>query len=393
MQHRILSAIIAATLSVAAIGQETCTIKGHIADTQLGDGTKVKKVALTRTNELGQTLEVATAKVKKGNYTFTYTLAENEPTLQYHITGFGEAGSIALFVEPGEVNVSTALATRPEQSTLSGTPTNELYAEYRAIYSDGASEVAAQLAALEEANGAAWLETAEGKREVKRIEAKEAIKTRTQVLRFFIDHNDSPMTPLEVERTLLPVLSDAYAEQITKAMSTTLHAHPYYISLRNSMLSSALKVGNEAPSVTLPLLSGETKQLSDYRGKYVILNFWNSACEKSAAMLAEMKNVYEVVKANADQFIILSIALDNDLATWREAVSNNDIDREDWLHACEGVGETSLAAKLFKVEAAPKVLLIEPEGRAVSLDMELDEIVMRLEQILMGDLYYLDQKE
>jgi thiol-disulfide isomerase/thioredoxin len=196
-----------------------------------------------------------------------------------------------------------------------------------------------------------------------------------------------------VERTLLPVLSDAYAEQITKAMSTTLHAHPYYISLRNSMLSSILKVGNEAPNITLPLLSGETKQLSDYRGKYVILNFWNSACEKSAEMLAEMKNVYEVVKANADQFIILSIALDNDLATWREAVSNNDIDREGWLHACEGVGETSLAAKLFKVEAAPKVLLIEPEGRAVSLNMELDEIVMRLEQILMGDLYYLDQKE
>ena len=74
MQHRILSAIIAAAFSIAAIAQETCTIKGHIADTQLGDGAKVKKVTLTRTNELGQTIEVATAKVKKGTYTFTHKL-------------------------------------------------------------------------------------------------------------------------------------------------------------------------------------------------------------------------------------------------------------------------------------------------------------------------------
>lgn len=393
MQHRILSAIIAAAFSIAAIAQETCTIKGHIADTQLGDGAKVKKVTLTRTNELGQTIEVATAKVKKGSYTFTYKMTEGEPTLQYAITGFGE-GSIALFVEPGEVNIATAQATQPEQSQVSGTPTNDTYAEYQGIYTHAQAVVAEQVAALEAAHGAAWLETAEGKSAIKRIEAKEAIHTKAQVLRFLIDHNASPMTPLVVERTQLPQLSDAYAEQITKAMSTTLHAHPYYLSLRNSMLAGALKVGNEAPNITLPLLTGETTHLTDYLGKYVILNFWAPGCDKSAAMLAEMKKVYEeVVKANADQFVIISIALDSNLDAWREAVSSNEINREGWLHACDGVGASSPAARLLKVEAAPKILLIEPEGRAVSLNMENDEIIMRLEQILMGDLYYLDQKE
>ena len=120
-----------------------------------------------------------------------------------------------------------------------------------------------------------------------------------------------------------------------------------------------------------------------------------NACRLAAeALLAEMKKVYEeVVKANADQFVIISIALDSNLDAWREAVSSNDINREGWLHACDGVGASSPAARLLKVEAAPKILLIEPEGRAVSLNMENDEIIMRLEQILIGDLYYLDQKE
>ena len=51
------------------------------------------------------------------------------------------------------------------------------------------------------------------------------------------------------------------------------------------------------------------------------------------------------------------------------------------------------AAKLFGVEKAPRIVLIEQEGRAVSLDMDVDEVVMRVEQILSGDLYYFDQAE
>lgn len=392
MQHRILSAIIAATLSVAAIAQETCTIKGHIADTQLGDGTKVKKVALTRTNELGQTLEVATAKVKKGNYTFTYTLAENEPTLQYHITGFGAGQGIALFVEPGSVSIATPNAMQPQQSTVAGTPTNDTYAQYRAILDAGASSTAGQIAALEQRHGKEWLATAEGKSATKRIEAMQAIKTETEALRFLIEHNASPMMPLEVEHTLLPKLSEAYADQMVKAVSSTLHQHPYYRSLHNAVLASALKVGNVVPDITLPLMSGDTKHLTDYRGKYIILNYWTPGEEKCDAMLAELKNVYDVVKGEKD-YIILSVALTSDAATWEKEVEARGINREGWLHACDGIGAESPAAQRFKVAATPKILLIEPEGHAVSLDMELDEVIMRIEQIMSGDLYYLDQKE
>ena len=45
MQHRILSTIIATALSIAVCAQETCTIKGNIANTQLNDGSKVKSFA------------------------------------------------------------------------------------------------------------------------------------------------------------------------------------------------------------------------------------------------------------------------------------------------------------------------------------------------------------
>ena len=65
MLHRILSTIIAAFVCATVSAQGVCVIKGNIAD-----GKGVKKVTLSRTDELGKSVEVATAKVKKGKYTF-----------------------------------------------------------------------------------------------------------------------------------------------------------------------------------------------------------------------------------------------------------------------------------------------------------------------------------
>ena len=393
MQHRILSTIIAAAFCMVAGAQETCTINGNIADTRMADGTKVKKVTLMRTDEFGHSVEVATAKVKRGSYTFEHTLAKDEPTMQYNITGFGEGKSISLFVEAGVVNIHTAQATLPEQSTVLGTATNDTYAEYQAIRAAEQRRVDEEVATLQAAKGAAWLETADGKSELKRIKAKEAINAKAQMVRFLIDHNASPMTPLEVERTMLPVLSAAYAEQMTKAIAVSLHEHPYYYSLHNAMLSSTLKANGEAHDITLPLYGGEVKHLTDYRGKHVILNFWSSTCDKSAAMMTTMKSVHEVVKKHADQFVIISVALDSDINAWRQAVGSQGIALDGWLHACDGAGTLSPAAKRYKVENTPKIVFIEPDGHVVSLDMEADEIVMRIEQILSGDLYYLNEEK
>ena len=393
MKYRILSAILFIAVSLAASAQGTCTINGTIIDNRLSDGKKVKKVYLTRTNELGQEIEVAQAKVRKGKYTLTYPFAQDEHVLLYAIKGFGEGKDIGLFVEPGTVSVATASAMRPEQSTATGTPTNDAYTAYKAILRDGADGAEKKIAALAAHHGEQWLDSPEGKSTAKRIVAQETIKTESQALRFLIDHNASPMTPLVIERTLLPKLSEAYAGQVLNAVSTTLHAHPYYQSLRNSVLASSMKVGNEVPDITLHLLDGDTKHLADYRGRYVILNFWRSNCEKSAEMLAELNNLYEVIKPHQDQYIIISVSLDSDVAAWKSIVNGAGTNREGWLHACDGMGTDSPAAKLYKVVATPKTILIEPEGLAVSLDMETDEMVMRIEQILSGDLYYLDQKE
>ena len=377
-----------AFICIAASAQGVCVIKGNIAD-----GKNIKKVTLTRTDEVGRTIEVATAKVKKGNYTFKYELSKDEPVLQYVVTGFGDGKCVELFVEPGEVTIVTPSVAAVEESTVAGTPTNDTYAAYKAVWAAGANETAALVAALEARDGKEWMESAEGKAAINRIEAKEAIRTESKALRFLIEHNASPMTPLVIENSLLPKLTTAYADQMVKTIHLDLQNHPYFLSLRNKVLANDMKVGNEVPDITLPLSSGEVKKLSDFRGKYVVLNFWANGCAKSGEVVAEMKNLYNVVKENQDQFVIISVALESDAAAWQAALEKNGMGGDGWLNACDLAGAASPAAALYGVEKAPRIILVEPEGRAVSLDMDIDEVVMRVEQILDGDLYYFDQAD
>lgn len=391
MQNRILSTILSLVACITVCAQESCIINGKIADAQLSNGKKIKKVSLTHINELGQEIVIAEAKIKKGKYRFKYELATDEPIMLHTIKGFGQ--EIELFVEPGEITITTESASKAGESIVTGTPTNNLYNEYKNILTKEEADAAKQIAALEESNDEEWLASADGQNTIKRINARERIRRESQTLKFLIEHNASPISPLEIERTFLSKLSAAYAEQMTKAMSTSLHNHPYYLSLRNAVLANNLKVGNEVPDITLPLENNTTAHLTDYRGKYILLNFWTTDCDKSAQMLTELHKVHDMIKGKQEEFIIISFALESATDKWKEAIKNNNLNLEGWLHACDGIGKQSPAAKLYKVGDTPKTILIEPEGLAVSLDMDIEEISMRIEQIISGDLYYLDNQE
>ncbi|KZZ82725.1 MULTISPECIES: TlpA disulfide reductase family protein [Bacillaceae] len=52
-----------------------------------------------------------------------------------------------------------------------------------------------------------------------------------------------------------------------------------------------LEKGNTAPEFTLPQLDGGSVQLSDYKGKKVILNFWATWCPPCKKEIPELKEI------------------------------------------------------------------------------------------------------
>ena len=393
MRHRLIATIFSFIACFAVYAQDVCVINGKIADDKLANGKAIKKVFLTSADEYGRRTVVAEAKVKKGSYTFKYKVSADAPVMQYTITGFDNEKGIKLFVEPGTVTVNTATAQNPCQSKLSGTPTNDLYEEYKQIDINADEKVAKAVEALAQQNGKEWLESKEGKQEVKRIEATERIKREADRIRFLIDHNASPMTPLEMECRVMPYLSNAYADQMMKSIYTPLQKHPYYQSFRNAVLARNIKVGNVVPDIAITLRDGKTVKLNDNRGKHILLDFWASTCEKSMQNRNTLKELYQATKEKQDKFVIVSLSLDCDKNAWGNALDSNGLALDGWVQGNDTMGTESIAAKQFGVKKTPHMILIDPEGRAISLNMEADEVQMRVEQILEGDLYYLDQSK
>jgi len=376
--------------------QKECVIEGKVMKDSLRFTPKqIDKLYLSALDEYDRFVITDSAVLSKPDkrdngarsFRFTHKFKEGEPTLLYFITGF-DNGYIQVFLEPGTVNVRVRSAAFPAQNTVSGTPTNDLYAKYMAISERCVKEQTDSLNNAKKA-GISWGDEKQSMERWMRIGAASVLNGNAERLMFLLEHNNSPLTPLMFEKEIYYMFDKSYADMLLKSISPDLHNHPYYKSFSNLVKSLDLKVGGELPDITLPLADGSRKMLSDYRGKYVLLDFWASWCGPCRKEIPNIVRLYEdLTPAEMDNFAIISFSLDNKDKAWRDAIKQLSMDKDGWVHASDLFGWGSPAVKQMGVDAVPKAILIDPEGRAISFSLRGEELARRAKQILSGDLYY-----
>ena len=100
-----------------------------------------------------------------------------------------------------------------------------------------------------------------------------------------------------------------------------------------------------------------TKHLSDYLGKYLLLDFWSMGCGPCIAALPEMKEISEIYR---ESLTIISISIDTD-TRWRLAMDNIEM---PWVNIRDPKGWGGLAAN-YGVYGIPNYVMISPEGKVV----------------------------
>lgn len=147
--------------------------------------------------------------------------------------------------------------------------------------------------------------------------------------------------------------------------------------LVSSLKANELVVGGQAFDFQQADINGKPVKLSDFKGKYVLLDFWASWC---VPCREENPNVVkEYAKYKDKNFEIVAISLDNKKENWLKAIQD---DKLTWVHLSDLQGWKNEVSVMYGVKGVPTNFLISPEGKILATDLRGDALGKFLEKTL-----------
>ena len=125
-------------------------------------------------------------------------------------------------------------------------------------------------------------------------------------------------------------------------------------------LPEVVNVGDQMVDGDLYDVKGNLHHLSEFKGKYIMLDFWSQGCGPCLQSLPELKEVSEMYK---DSLEIVSISMDTK-ESWSDFVERKGLTGNQWNEFAKGT--TGLAA-VYQVKAIPRYVMITPEGIVVGM--------------------------
>jgi len=123
-----------------------------------------------------------------------------------------------------------------------------------------------------------------------------------------------------------------------------------------------LKVGDLAPGFTATTVDGRTLRLSDFRGRYVLLDFWATWCFWCVKEIPNMKATWDDFGADK-RLAMVSLSLDADPALPARYAKIHDI---HWTQGFLGDWSDNKVTPKYGVFGIPSIFLIGPDGRIVA---------------------------
>lgn len=191
--------------------------------------------------------------------------------------------------------------------------------------------------------------------------------------------------PLMASLIGLQILNNAQFEKVHQQIGKRLHAvkgldRQLYINAYDSFvnkMASVIRVGKMAPDLSFPDPTGKIRNLSDLRGKLVLLDFWASWCSPCRRANPEVVAIYNKYKSKG--FTVFSVSLDGD-SKGNNSPGVTKMHHDRWVaaiekdgliwpnHVSDLKGWQSAASAVYGVQSIPQTFLIGRDGKIVAIN-------------------------
>lgn len=137
--------------------------------------------------------------------------------------------------------------------------------------------------------------------------------------------------------------------------------------------------GSVAPAITGIDLKGNSVSLSDFKGKYVLIDFWFAGCHWCRLETPYLLKTYNAFKNKG--FTIYGVSTDRSAEEWKKAIEE---DKSYWNQVLLQKDDAEKILESYCIVGFPHIILVNPEGKIVAKELRGDDLYNTVKKIVDG---------
>lgn len=321
-----------------------------------------------------------------GKFSFKGTLAEPLQATVYvryastrpELKGIsGDRDVISFFLQPGVPVTINCVKDTFAHAVIKGGPMNTEYAKIKAAekkYDDELNPVYDAYATARKAKDKPVMDSLE-----KVMDAIDSTKTEDVYGKYVTANPKSPIAVFILKDYAGYAIDADKISPMFDKLPAAQKEYAYAKEFKNQIdIAAKTGIGKMAMDFTQNDTLDKPVSLSNFKGKYVLLDFWASWC---GPCRAENPNVVAAYNKYHDKgFNILSVSLDQPTGRerWLKAIHDDNL---TWTHVSDLKFWDNAVAKEYGIQAIPQNFLIDPTGKIIGKDLRGDALASKLATI------------